>query len=595
MTVAVENDMVTVSVDVTNNGSVAGKDVVEIYYQAPYTDYDRSNLVEKSAVNLVDFVKTEEIPAGETVTATAEFPVSDMKSYDAHGQGTYILDEGDYYITAAHDAHDAVNNILAGQEQNVNGDISMVGTYTVDEFTVLNTDDTTGNEVINLFNDIEVEEVAEGTYAYLSRQDWSRVDDESIRYKNVDASDELMSTITESGWNAARRPLDEADLEYHGVSDAENGLTFADMTGLAYDDEKWNNLLDEISISEMHAMFARAGYTTAEIESIEKPRTTEYDGPAGIKNYVSGWSGFCYPVEITLAATWNVDLLEEMGKLVGEEGLRAGTQGWYAPSMNIHRSPYSGRNFEYYSEDGMLSGILAAAECSGAESKGMYVYIKHFVVNDAEQNRAGVNTYLTEQALREIYTKPFELAIKRGGATGVMASMNRIGARMTAGSWALMTGLLRNEWGFRGGVVTDFVTTYTGDDALQALAAGTNLILNTAEVNLASTNHNYIRNALRESTHQVLYMTANSVAVDAGEQGFPVYLILVIAFDVLMGIVIIVSEFLAVKESFGKEIDEATSKKYRKIKLILVLLVVIVIVAMAAYAFAVWSSRQLGQ
>lgn len=595
MNLSVEDNTVHVTLDVTNAGSVAGKDVVQIYYQAPYTDYDKEHLVEKSAVNLVDFAKTPVIGAGETVKVEVDFPVTDMKSYDAHGEGTYIMDEGVYYIAAAHDAHDGINHILAAQGENTGGVKELAATYQVDAFTVLNTDDASGSEVMNLFADTEVEETAEGTYSYLSRQDWSRADDKSIQYTNVDASTELMAVITESGWNAARSPLNPDYLEYQGEVEAENGLTFADMRGLAYDDPQWEKLLDQISISEMHAMFARAGYTTAGIESIEKPRTTDYDGPAGIKNYVSGWSGFCYPVEITLASTWNTELLERMGNLIGEEGLRSGLHGWYAPSMNIHRSPYSGRNFEYYSEDGFLSGLLGAAECRGAKEKGLYVYIKHFVVNDAEQNRAGVNTFLTEQTLREIYTKPFEISIKRGEAAGVMASMNRIGARMTAGSWALMTGLLRNEWGFHGGVVTDFVMTYGAENSMQALAAGTNLILNTAEVNLPTTNHNYIRNALRNSTHEVLYMTANSAAVDAGAEGFPVYMILVIVFNILMALVILTSQFLTVKESFEKEIEDKTGKKYMKIKLGLITVVVLLVAAVGIYAFVVWNSRQLGQ
>lgn len=592
MNMTVENDTVNITLDVTNSGSVAGKNVVEIYYQPPYTDYDKANLVEKSAVNLVYFVKTPIIAAGETVSVEVSFPVSDMKSYDTHGAGTYILDDGDYYIVAAHDAHDAVNSILAAQGEAVGGNADAVVTYTTDEFRILNTDDTTGNEVFNLFNDIEVEEVNQGAYSYLSRQDWSRVDDESIKYTNITASTALLNTITEVGWNAAKRPLDPADLEYVRGS-GESNLMFADMTGLAFDDPQWEALLDKVGISEMHAMFARAGYTTAEIPSIEKPRTTEYDGPAGIKNYVSGWSGFCYPVQITFASTWNVELLEKLGDFIAEEGQRSGTQGWYAPSMNIHRSPYSGRNFEYYSEDGMLSGLLGAATSKGAEDKGMFVYIKHFAVNDAEQNRNGINTYLTEQALREIYTKPFEISIKRGGASGIMGAMNRIGPRMTVGSWPLMTGLIRNEWGFHGGVVTDFALGYGPDTPMQLLAAGTNLILNTTESNLTSTDHNYIRNALRDSTHEVLYMTANSIAVDAGAQGFPVYLILVIVFDVLMALVIIISQFLTVKESFGKEIEAATSKKYMNIKIAMLAAFVLVIAAIGIYAYVVWSSRQL--
>lgn len=593
MDMSVSEDSVNITLDVTNNGPIEGKNVVQIYYQSPYTEYDRENLVEKAAVNLVDFVKTEAIPAGETVSVEVDFPVSEMKSYDAHGEGTYIMDEGDYKIVAAHDAHDAVNSILADQGENVDENNGVVETYTVDDFRVLDTDDATGNKVFNLFNDIEVEQVADGSYNYLSRQDWSRVDDESIKYTMIAASDELVQAISESGWNAAKRPLDPEDLEYGGEDTTESDLIFADMVGLEYDDPQWDELLDKVSISEMHAMFARAGYTTAEIASIEKPRTTEYDGPAGIKNYVSGWSGFCYPVQITMAATWNTELLENLGKFVAEEGQRAGTQGWYAPSMNIHRSPYSGRNFEYYSEDGLLSGKLGAATSRGAEEKGMFVYIKHFVVNDAEQNRNGINTFLTEQALREIYTKPFEISVKEGNASGLMGSMNRIGTRMTIGSWALMTGLLRNEWGFHGGVVTDFALGYNTDTSMQALAAGTNLQLNTTELNLTTTDHNYIRNALRDSTHEVLYMTVNSIAVDAGSQGFPVYLILVIVFDVLALAVISISQYLTVKEYFGKVVDPKTSKKYFKIKIGVISGFVLVIAAVGIYAYVVWSSRQL--
>jgi beta-glucosidase len=593
MNMSVENDTIHITLDVTNSGSVDGKNVVEIYYQAPYTDYDKENLVEKSAVNLVNFVKTPIIPAGETVSVEVTFPISDMKSYDAHGEGTYIMDNGDYYIVTAHDAHDAVNSILAAQGETVDGNKDAVKVYAIDGFRILNTDDITGNKVFNLFNDLEVEEAGAGTYSYLSRQDWKRVDDESIKYTNIKASEKLMAAITEQGWNAARRPLDTADLEYNVETRTESDLVFADMVGLDYNDPKWEELLNKISISEMHAMFARAGYTTAEIPSIEKKRTTEYDGPAGIKNYISGWSGFCYPVQITFASTWNVEILEQMGKFIAEEGQRCNTQGWYAPAMNIHRSPYSGRNFEYYSEDGMLSGLLGAAECKGSEDKGMFVYIKHFVANDAEQNRNGINTYMTEQALREIYTKPFEISIKRGNASGLMGSMNRIGTRMVVGSWALMTGLLRNEWGFHGGVVTDFALGYNPEISIQALAAGTNLLLNTTELNLPTTDHNYIRNALRDSTHEVLYMTANSIAVDAGSQGFPVYLILVALLDLMAVLVVFASQFLTIKECFGQVIEEKTSKKYMKIKLSMVALFIVVVVAIGIYAFIVWSIRQL--
>ena len=233
--------------------------------------------------------------------------------------------------------------------------------------------------------------------------------------------------------------------------------------------------MDQMSITEMHDLFKRAGYTTSAIESIGKARTYDFDGPAGIVNYVSGWSSFGYPSETILASTWNVELAEEMGRLVGEDGLLADIQGWYAPSMNLHRTALSGRNFEYYSEDAVISGLMGAAEARGVQSKGMFAYIKHFAVNDQETNRSTTCTWLTEQALRELYLKPFEITVKQGGAAGVMGSMNRIGYRMTVGSYPLMTQVLREEWGFQGGVITDFVT-YNSEDADQILAAGTNLI-----------------------------------------------------------------------------------------------------------------------
>lgn len=565
----------TAAVTVTNTGSVAGKDVVELFFQSPYTDYDKANLVEKASVNLAGFAKTGIIEPGASETVQVTFDANEiMKSYDGNNARTYILDDGDYYVTAARDAHNAVNNILAAKGYSVDGDAALVDSYNVPEFLTLDTDSATGAQVSNLFDDA----VALDT-EYLSRQNWSRVE-EGITYTAPGTNvDNLAAYYNHIGWSASGRP-DSENNSAEFMTEADNGLTFADMSGLDYDDPQWDALLDELTITEMHDLFKRAGYTTSAMPSIEKERTYDFDGPAGIVNYVSGWSSFGYPSEVILASTWNTDLAEQMGQLVGEDGLRADIQGWYAPSMNLHRTALSGRNFEYYSEDSLISGKMGAAEVRGARSKGMFVYIKHFAVNDQETNRSTTCTWLTEQALRELYLKPFEITIKEGGATGVMGSMNRIGYRYTVGSYPLMTQLLRNEWGFKGGVVTDF-TTYNSADADQLLAAGTNLILQTSEVPLTRTNSWVRRNALRDSAHQALYMAANSVAVDAGPAGTPIYYFILIAIDAVTVIGIVAAEVFAYRRAvYGA--PDLTPEQRKKRRTIIIGIVAVVVIALAA-------------
>lgn len=579
----------TASVTVTNSGTTAGKDVVEIYYQSPYTDYDKQNLVEKASVNLAGFAKTETLEPGASETVTVTFDAQDtMKSYDGNAARTYIMDEGDYYVTAARDAHNAVENILAAKNYTADGDAHLVGTYNVPAFLTLNTDSATGAEVSNLFDDA----VALDTQ-YLSRQNWSRVEEGLTYTAPATNIENLTANYNRIGWAASGRPT-TVDNTAEFTTEADNGLTFADMTGVPYNDPKWNTLLDQLTITEMHDLFKRAGYTTSAMPSISKERTYDFDGPAGIVNYVSGWSSFGYPSEVVLASTWNVDLAEQMGRLVGEDGLRADIQGWYAPSMNLHRTAISGRNFEYYSEDGLISGKMGAAEVRGAQSKGMFVYIKHFVINDQETNRNAVCTWLTEQTLREIYLKPFEIAIKEGGATGLMGSMNRIGTRYTVGSYALMTQLIRDEWGFCGGVITDY-TTYNSTDADQLLAAGTNLILQTSEVPLSRTNSWTRRNALRESAHQVLYMVANSIAVDAGSAGVPIYYFILAGIDVATLIGIVAAEIFAYRRAVygAPNLTPEQRKKRRTIILAIVTVIVIVLAALVIWFVQYYLSKQI--
>lgn len=584
-----EDGTVTVTVTVTNTGSVAGKDVVQVYFQAPYTDYDKENLVEKASVNLADFAKTQILEPGSSETVEITYDAQEvMKSYDANNARTYIMDEGDYYVTAARDAHDAVNNVLAAKGYGAEGNSSLVGIVNVPEFLTLDTDSVTGTEITNQFDDAVALDCE-----YLSRQNWSRVE-EGLTYTAEGTNiDNLAAYYQRAGWAASGRPAEENNAEEF-VTEAQNGLTIADMRGLSYDDPQWETLLDQLTVTEMHDLFKRAGYTTSAMPSIGKERTYDFDGPAGIVNYVSGWSSFGYPSEVVLASTWNVELAEEMGRLVGEDGLRADIQGWYAPSMNLHRTALSGRNFEYYSEDSMLSGLMGAAEVTGVRSKGMFVYIKHFVVNDQETNRSTTCTWLTEQALRELYLKPFEITIKQGGASGVMGSMNRIGFRRTVGSYALMTTVLRDEWGFEGGVVTDFVT-YGSADADQILAAGTNLILQTSEVPLTRTNSWTRRNALRDSAHDVLYMVANSIAVDAGSSGTPVYYFILLAIDLLTLIGIVAAEMFAYRRAVygAPDLTPEQKKKRRMIVIGIVACVIVVIAGVVIWFVRYYLSKQI--
>lgn len=544
---------VTVKVTVRNTGEVAGKDAVQVYYQAPFTDYDKENGVEKASVNLAAFAKTEVIQPGKTQEVTLTFDAADvMKSYDVSGAKSYILDAGDYYVTVASDAHSALNNILAKKGYTAAdgmtsaGNADMVAVYGVREFTVLDKDSATGNAVANLFDDACL-----GDAVYLSRTDWSVMENDGLRYatgvksgvshttdaeQNVYtavADEELIAKLNDIGWEASGIP-DSAEDTSEATVEKSAGISFYDMDGVPYDDPRWDELIEQMSVSELHSLYNKAGYSTQAIDSIGKPRTYDYDGPLGLTSYISGWNSFSYPSTIMLATSWNTEIAKRMGELVGEDGLRAGISGWYAPAMNIHRTPFSGRNYEYYSEDAVLSGAIGAAEVSGCRSKGLCTYVKHFAVNDVETERSSLAVWADEQTMREIYFKPFEYAVKEGKTNAMMASMNRIGCRYTRGSYALLTSLLREEWGFEGAVITDFTAT-KNEYSDMSLAAGVDLQLDTSANTLTSTKPNEVRHALQRAAKNTCYMVANSFMMDIGlvSEGVAVWVILVILLDIL--------------------------------------------------------------
>ena len=478
------DDTFSVEVTVKNTGDAAGKDVVQVYMQSPYTEYDQENGVEKASVELVGFAKTEEIKAGEEATVTVEVDKEVMKAYDSEGAGTYILDAGDYYFTAADNAHEAINNILAakgkttadGMDADGNKDFTYVATVDTLDTTLYASSAATGEQIENQLSDVDIR-YYDSEYKYLSRSDWQGTWPKLYSDGSMTAPGGMLEDLKyyrgeEVVDNGAAMPTNESGGE----------LLVSDAAGKEYDDPIWDELVNQLPVSKMTQLVRMGGYATVQIDAIGLPATTDKDGPSGISGtLVGGKSAMAYPVEVVMASTWNTDLLYQMGLSLGEDSIAIEVAGWYAPGVNIHRSPYSGRNFEYFSEDGFLSGKMGAAEVTGAREKGVITYMKHFALNDQETNRYGGAIFANEQAVREIFLKGFEYTVREGNSNAAMAAMNRIGARWVGAHKGLMTNILRNEWGFEGMVITDqaSVPGMFYQDMISGLWAGTDMWLNT--------------------------------------------------------------------------------------------------------------------
>ena len=384
---------------VTNIGDVAGKDVVELYAQSPYTDYDRANGVEKSAVQLVGYAKTKLLEPGESQQVSVTFDESELKAYDSEGAGTYILDAGTYYVTAAHDSHDAVNNVLAAKGAGVEGNKALVDTYVpanadVDTTTYA-TDSATGEAIGNELSD------ARGDATYLTRADWvgtfpthdGEVTSQVSTWGNeINGDDGVSYTYGKAASADLLAKLDSTDSGNPDVQawdgeltyGADNGLSLIDLRGLDYTDANWDKLLDQLTPEDYETLILHAGYGTDYLASVGKPAGTDADSTSGWS-----WGGtgmtFCNPM--TVAQTWNQEIAYRLGNMIGNESLLGGATGWYAPAMNIHRTPYSGRNGEYFSEDSFLAGAMASQEVKGAAEKGVYTLMKHFAFNEQENHR----------------------------------------------------------------------------------------------------------------------------------------------------------------------------------------------------------------
>ncbi len=488
---------ITAKVTVTNTGSVAGKQVEQIYVGAPYT----KGGIEKSSVVLAGFQKTKLLEPGESQTLSISFAKEDMASYDYTGVkaegGAYVLEAGDYAINLQTDSHTLVDSRTVHVDKDVIYNDANDGKRASDVETATN----------------RFDDVSDGDdVTYLSRADWAGTMPTARAQASKSATDEQVQELT----NPA--PLDNSETE-DITTGKKNGLTLADVKGLDYDDPKWSDLLDQVSLGEMEVLVGNAGWLSASVPSVGKPAIVECDGPNGINDIMAGINGTQLVGQSTLGYTWNVELAQRVGQLFGKEANAYGIGGLYAPAANTHRSAFGGRNFEYIGEDPLLTGKMVAAETAGIQGEGVYCYLKHFAVNDQETHRAdgGLVTWLNEQSMREIYLRAFEIVVKEGGNTGMMSSYNRLGTTPAAESSALLTDVLRGEWGFRGAVITDCTMSAYTSDLNRSLRAGNDLNLNflqdyalTKDTTGTAAGHQ----ALRRATHNVLYMVANSSALE---------------------------------------------------------------------------------
>lgn len=532
------DDTISFDVTVTNTGDVAGKDVIEVYYNPPYTNGG----IEKATTNLITFEKTEELQPGDSQTINITFNKEDMSSYDSYDAAAYVLEAGDYGISIRENSHNIIDEQI----------VSISETIVYDENNKRSTDESVAT---NQFED------AEGEVTYLSRANGF------ANYAEATAAPKTMSMPEEQKSTFVVDTVNYNPEDYNDESDempttgAKNGLELADLRGLDYDDPQWDKLLDQLTVTEMDNLIALGGYTTASISSVNKVMTVDCDGPASINNNFTGTGSIGFPSAVMIANTWNKDIALAFGESIGKMADEMDVSGWYAPAMNIHRSAFSGRNFEYYSEDGVLSGYMAANAVIGAEEYGVYAYIKHFALNDQETNRTEMLcTWATEQAIREINLKPFEIAVKEGGAKAVMSAFNYIGTTYAGGNNALLNNVLRGEWGFQGMVLTDYFGGYGYMDSDICIRNGNDFCLVAYDM---ESNHLTDKTsatsviAMRQAAKNIMYTVVNSRAYDAEnlQTGLMPWQITMIVIDVILVAGVIVLEVITIKKYRERKVN----------------------------------------
>lgn len=529
---------ITVDVTVTNTGSVSGKDVVEVYYNPPYTNGG----IEKASANLIGFAKTSEIAAGASENVQVTFKAEDMASYDAHGKGCYVLEKGDYIISINSDSHNVIDS----------------KTYTVESDIVYNESNPRSSDQTVATNEFDF---AEGNVTYLSRADgFANYAEATAAPTDYSMPAEAKATFyNNSNYdpNDFNNPDDVAP-----TTGAKNGIQLADMVGVAYDDEKWDSFLDQLTVADMDSLIALGGYQSVAVSSVGKVQAIDCDGPASINNNFTQQGSIGFPSAVMIAATWNTDLAYSFGESIGKMADDMGVSGWYAPAMNIHRSAFAGRNFEYYSEDGVLSGAIASHAIMGSQDQGVYAFMKHFALNDQETNRCGMLcTWASEQAIREIYLKPFEACVKNADCHAVMSSFNYIGNTYAGNCPELLINVLRNEWGFVGMVLTDYYGVYGYQDSDHLIRNGGDFCLvnyDTETNHLTDTTSATALVCARQACKNILYTVANSRAYypENLNPGMATWEKVMIGVDVVGVLALIALEILVAKKGYAKRKKE---------------------------------------
>lgn len=504
------NRTVTAEVDVKNTGDVAGKDVVQLYTSVPYTDYDVENKVEKSAVQLLDYEKTDMIEPGESQTVTITADAQDMASWDSSCEneagttGNWILDNGTYYFTVGNGAHEAVNNVLAAQDQDVEGNKDNVQTWELGDFdsssfaVTLN-----GTPVENQLQDADLNNWIEDTVTYLSRNDWEGTWPET--YKDLTATDEMISTMAD----------DYSDIEANGdpssvTFGADNGMTLANMKGVEdITDERWSTLMDQLTLEECLIRTGLGGTSTKVIESITSPEAIQNDGPNGFNSYPLGqyansdastgdpcviaeddpnrdYKMGVMANETVIGQTFSKQLAAEWGKAVGNYSLWANTAIWWGVGTNLHRTPYNARNHEYFSEDAVLTAGQGAAIIKAGHDYGVLIAPKHLAFNDTEINRTGIAEFMTEQAARENELRGTQSCIEDANALAVMTTYNRVGCVTSNAHTGLLLNILHKEWGFKGLMSEDFIQDPAYTKIHMAVHNGVTMTCNTGDNTMAA-------------------------------------------------------------------------------------------------------------
>ena len=534
--VSYDDGKISFDVTVTNTGEKAGKDVVEVYYNPPYTDGG----IEKSSKNLVAFEKTDTLEPGASQTVKIEFDDDDMASYDQDGAKAYVLEKGDYNISIQSDSH----HVIASE------------TITVDDDIVYNSDSNTHNgDAVVATNKFDY---AVGDVTYLSRSN------HFANYGEATAapSDFEMPDSDKAGFiNTSSYKQEKDDSVEMPTTGAKNGMTLADMRGKDYDDESWDKLLDQLTISEMQDLIAHGGFQTAAATSVGKVSTVDVDGPSALSNNFTKAGSVGFPSAVMIASTWNSELAYAYGSDMGAMADQLGASGWYAPSMNLHRSALEGRSYEYFSEDSLLSGVMASNAVKGSAEQGVYAYIKHFALNEQETNRwSMLCSWIQEQTMRELYLKPFEMSVKEGGATAVMSSFNYIGNVWAGGNKELLTDVLRDEWGFKGFVDTDYFAGSYYMSADQVIAAGGANCLSTFDIGtnyVSDTDNAVYVNHMRRAAHDIFYTVVNSraYAPENIKTGMESWMKVTIGVDVVIGLLIVGLEVIAIRKYMRQSIS----------------------------------------